>query len=205
MEQKDNPIAEVDFEEAKKLADLISIAQDLGSVMKTCSKLKVLLEDNSRDSLLIENLWTSALIRYARCFASGKRYGLDETIFEDLQGEALKVHNMYMNLRNKHIAHSVNPFEQIKVGVVLSPEESQDKKIIGVATLLMKQISLDREGVHQLGLLSKVILEKVREMAKQYEQKTLEISKTFPIKDLYKCARPRLVAPGLDETNKSRR
>jgi len=205
MEPKDNPIAEVDFEEARMLADLGAITQDLGSVMKTCSKLKVLLEENSQDNFLIENLWTSALIRYARCFASGKRYGLNETIFKELQGEALKVHNMYMDLRNKHIAHSVNPFEQMKVGVVLSPKESQDKKIIGVATLSMKQISLDKEGVHQLGLLSKVILKKVCEIAKQYEQKTLEIGKTLPIEDLYKRARPRLVAPGPDETNKSRK
>jgi len=205
MEPKDNPIAEVDFEEARMLADLGAITQDLGSVMKTCSKLKVLLEENSQDNFLIENLWTSALIRYARCFASGKRYGLNETIFKELQGEALKVHNMYMDLRNKHIAHSVNPFEQMKVGVVLSPKESQDKKIIGVATLSMKQISLDKEGVHQIGLLSKVILKKVCEIAKQYEQKTLEIGKTLPIEDLYKRARPRLVAPGPDETNKSRK
>ena len=205
MEPKDNPIAEVDFEEARMLADLGAITQDLGSVMKTCSKLKVLLEENSQDNFLIENLWTSALIRYARCFASGKRYGLNETIFKELQGEALKVHNMYMDLRNKHIAHSVNPFEQMKVGVVLSPKESQDKKIIGVATLSMKQISLDKEGVHQLGLLSKVILKKVCEIAKQYEQKTLEIGKTLPIEDLYKRARPKLVAPGPDETNKSRK
>ena len=171
MKRKENPIAEIDFKEAKILADLLAIAQDLKSVMKTCSELKVLLEKNLQDNLLIENLWTSALVRYSRCFASGKRYGLDETIFEDLQGEALKVHNMYIGLRNKHIAHSVNPFEQIKVGVVLSPKESQEKKVIGIATLSMKLITLNKEGVHQLGLLSKIILEKVYEIAKQYEKK----------------------------------
>ena len=44
----DNPIAEVDFEEAKILGDLGAIAQDLSSTMKTCSKLKQLLEKTRR-------------------------------------------------------------------------------------------------------------------------------------------------------------
>jgi hypothetical protein len=36
----ENPIAKVDYEEAKKLADLGAIVQDLGFTMKTCSRLK---------------------------------------------------------------------------------------------------------------------------------------------------------------------
>jgi len=33
----ENPIATVDYEEAKRLADLGAIVQDLGFAMKTCS------------------------------------------------------------------------------------------------------------------------------------------------------------------------
>lgn len=200
----ENPIAEVDYEEARKLADLGAIIQDLKFTMETCSRLKKLLEENSQDILLIESLWTSALIRYARCFASGKRFGLSESVFNGLEGEPHKVHKMYIDLRNKHIAHSVNPFEQMKVGLILSSPSSSERKIIGVATMAMRHISPDIEGVHQLGLLAKVILEKVCEIAKQYEKKTLERGRGIPIDDLYKRARPRLIAPGPELTDKPR-
>jgi len=200
----ENPIAKVDYEEAKKLADLGAIVQDLGFTMKTCSRLKKLLKEKSQDSLLIESMWTAALIRYARCFATGKRFGLTESIFDGLQGEPHKVHKMYIELRDKHIAHSVNPFEQMAVGLILSPQNSHERKIIGVATMSMRYICSDVERIHQLGLLSKVLLEKVIQIAKEYEKKTLEKGKNIPLEALYKLSRLRMVAPGSELTSKPR-
>ena len=197
-------VANVDYEEAKKLADLGAIVQDLGFTMKTCSRLKKLLKEDSQDSLLIESMWTAALIRYARCFATGKRFGLSESIFDGLIGEPHKVHKMYMDLRDKHIAHSVNPFEQMAVGLVLSTESSHERKIMGVATMSMRHICSDVEGVHQLGLLSKVLKEKVIEIAKEYEKKTLDKGKSITLEVLYKLPRLRMVAPGPELTNKPR-
>jgi len=200
----ENPIARVGFDEAKRLADLGAIVQDLGSIMKICSRLKKMLKEKPQDSLLIESLWTTALIKYARCFKSGKRFGLDESILDGLKGEPHKVHKLYLDMRDKHIAHSVNPFEQMQVGLVLSPKDSNEKKVVGVATLFMRHMVTDVEGVHQLGLLSKVLLEKVCDIAKQYKNKTLEKGKTIPIDDLYKRARPRITAPGPEESDKPR-
>jgi hypothetical protein len=197
-------MAKVDYEEAKILADLGAIVQDLGFTMKTCSRLKKLLKEEPQDSLLIESLWTAALIRYARCFASGKRFGLSKSIFDGLPGEPHKVHKMYLDLRDKHIAHSVNPFEQMEVGLILSPQDSEERKIMGVMEMSMRQICLDVEGVHQLGLLAKVLLKKVCKIAKQYEERVLEKGKSMPIDDLYKLARPRMVAPGPELTDKPR-
>lgn len=200
----ENPIAKVDYEEAKKLADLGAIAQDLGFTMKTCSRLKKLLKEKSQDSLLIESMWTVALIRYARCFATGKRFGLSESILDGLQGEPHKVHKMYIDLRNKHIAHSVNPFEQMAVGLILSSQNSSQRKILGVATMSMRHISPDAKGVHQLGLLAKVLLKKVCEIAKGYEKMVLEKAKNTSIDKLYKLPRLRMVAPGPELTDKTR-
>ena len=203
-ERVENPIAEVNFDEAKVLADLGAIVQDLGSIMKMCSRLKQILKEESKDSLLIESLWTTALIKYARCFKSGKRFGLDESILNGLKGEPHKAHKFYLDMRDKHIAHSVNPFEQMQVGLVLSPKDSHEKKVVGVAILSIRHMVSDVKGVHQLGLLSKVLLEKVCKIAKQYEKKTLEKGKIMPIDDLYKRARPRITAPGPEESDKAR-
>lgn len=199
-----NSIAKVDYEEAKKLADLGAIVQDLGFTMKTCSRLKKLLEEESEDSLLIESMWTAALIRYARCFATGRRFGLSESIFDGLPGAPHRVHKTYIDLRDKHIAHSVNPFEQMAVGLILSPESSQDREISGVATMSMRHICSSVDGVHQLGLLSKVLLQKVVQMAEEYERKTLEKGKSIPLDALYRLPRLSMVAPGSELTDKPR-
>lgn len=202
--ENENPIARVDFDEAKMLADFGAIAQDLGSIMEICSRLKKMLKEGVQDNLLVESFWTTALIKYARCFKSGKRFGLNESLLNGLKGEPHKVHKIYLDMRDKHIAHSVNPFEQMQVGLVLSPEDSNEKKVIGVATLSIRHMVSDVEGVHQLGLLSKVLLEKVCEIAKQYENKTLEKGKTMPIDELYKYPRIRITAPGPEESDRPR-
>lgn len=203
-EKLDNPIAKVDFEEARMLADLDAITQDLGAVLKICSRLKELIEDNSQDHLLIESLWTTALIKYARCFTDGKRFGLSQSLFQGLQGDPIGAHQLYINLRNKHVAHSVNPFEQMEVGAILSPLETNEKAVIGVATLAMRHICADFKGVHQLGCLSKVVLEEVCALAKKCEARVLDQIKQMPLEDLYKRARPRLIAPGTESASNPR-
>ncbi len=203
-EQIDYPIAKVDFAEAKTLADLGGLTQDLGAVMQTCARLLDLLQAGSRDHMLLEALWTSALVRYARCFAEGKRYGLEESVFDGLNGDPVGIHHLYMNIRNKHIAHSVNPLEQMEVGLILELKE-REKKIIGVATLSMRQIVADINGVRQLGMLAKVIHEKVVAFAKQYEQKVLEIGRSLPLDDLYAGARPHLAGTDVDSVGKPRK
>ncbi|MDI6778454.1 MAG: hypothetical protein QMD77_04685 [Patescibacteria group bacterium] len=203
-EKIENPIAKIEFEEAKILADLSAIVQDLGSIMKICLRLEEMLKNKSKDSLLIESFWTTALIKYARCFKSGKRFGLDESILDGLKGEPHKAHKFYLDMRDKHVAHSVNPFEQMQVGLMLSPENDNKKNIVGVATLSMKYVAADCEGVNQLGRLSKVFLGKVYEMGKLYENKTLERGKAIPINDLYKYTRLRVTAPGPEESNRPR-
>jgi len=200
----ENPIVTIDFEESQKLADLGAIVHDLDFTMQTCSRLKVLLKENPKDNILIDNMWTAALIRYARCFASGKRYGLSKAIFDGLNGEPFKAHKMYIDLRDKHIAHSVNPFEQMKVGLMLSPVGNNEKKVVGVATLSIRLASLDVDGVHQLGMLSKVLLEKVCARAKEYEQKVLKIAKNIPVDELYNRPRLRITVPGSELADKPR-
>ena len=68
----------------------------------------------------------------------------------------------------------------------------------------MRHICSSVEGVHQLGLLSKVLLKKVVQIAKEYEKKTLEKGESIPLDALYKLPRLRMVAPGPELTDKPR-
>lgn len=202
-------IAEVDYEEAKKLADLASIYQDLSFTIEALKRLKQLLKDDSKDNILIQSLWTAALISYVRCFSSGKRFGLKENIFEklesDLEGGGIACHRYYKNLRDKHIAHSVNPFEQAVVGLVLSELNNPKREVQGVATLLQKLICVGIESVESLLRLAVIAFKEVAKQAKEYEAKTLEVGKGLPIDSLYSKARPRIVTPPPEDAGKARK
>jgi hypothetical protein len=196
-------VVQADYEEALKLADVYSILQELKSVMETCTRLRQLLKAEQKDWLLIESLWTAALIRYSRCFASGKRHGLSEDIYKDLPGDAVGVHRLYENLRNKHIAHSVNPFEQVKVGLILSSEKSQEKKVMEVSPFLMKLVATTDDDVRQLGALVKVLVNKLMKNGEQYEEEALRVGRSLPIDELYSLPRLRTVAPEPNDAGKA--
>jgi len=188
-------------EKTRMHADLFSIMQDLMATMKTCSSLKKMVQEDPKDAVLIQNLWTAALIRYARCFASGKRFKLDVSIIKNLEGEPVKVHELYINLRNKHIAHSVNPFEQYETGMVIDDKE---KKVMAVSTLGITLIALEEKGIHQLGLLSNVFY---KEAKRQYDNLTeviLSLLNQIPIETLRSKKPLRIYAPASEDAKATR-
>ena len=197
-------IADVEFSEAKRLADLASIIRDLQATVETCRRVVALLEAKEDDPIVLEGLWSAALVRYVRCFAFGKRYGLTEEVFEGLQGDPIGAHRWYKNMRDKHVAHSVNPYEQVRVGVVLSPEKSNERKVLGVSTLAGSYICPDKKGVEQLGMLATVLIKKVGKLGKECESQVLDIAKNLPIDQLYNRATSRVVAPGPEEAGEAR-
>jgi hypothetical protein len=186
-------IAKVDYDEALKYAEICSIINDLESVKISCNYLMKLLKDEPKDNILIESLWISSLIRYARCFATGKRFQISEDVFSALQGEPVKVHQTYIDLRNKHIAHSVTLAEQFTIGLLLSPKDSKEKKIEGIAVLMAKLICTDVDDVWQIGSLADVVQKKMMEICKIYENKALEVGKSLSIDKLYSSAQPQII------------
>lgn len=198
------PVVKVDLPEAQRLADLASILQDLTFTIEACQRLLDVIDREPQDAVLIQSLWSAALISYVRCFAHGKRFGLSEEILAHLQGEPIPVHNFYKNLRDKHVAHSVNPFEEVAVGVVLPQADSDTKEAHGVAILAMKHIVTDRQGVEQLITLAASLREEVRRMAREAETATREAAKKIPLQELYKKPPLRLYAPGPEKAGGSR-
>jgi len=198
-------MAKVDYKEAKELADLISIYNDLSYAIEVLKNLLELFKDESKDNILVQSLWTAALISYVRCFSGGKRFGLSENIFKGLAGDPIGCHRYYKNLRDKHIAHSVNPFEQVVVGLVLSEPDDPKQEVKGVAALHLKHISPDVEGVLTLLRLALIAQEEVDKRAKEYELKVLEVGKMVPIEELYSKASICAAAPGPEDAGKARK
>ena len=191
---------------AQRLANLASIFQDLGLVIGCCDRLLDLLKSPDRDPILVEALWSAALVAYVRCFGSGKRVGLDAELVEQvgLEGEVKAWHEYLRGMRDKHIAHSVNPFETVLVGAVLTPPENDDRKVEGIAALSSKYITAAEEGVHQLRLLAIALQRNVDESCRAQREKVWAEAKELDITKLYEYPPLRINAPSNDQAGRPR-
>jgi hypothetical protein len=83
---------------------------------------------------MTHSLWTTALVGYARCYASGTRYNLrvDDLQEEYPEGNLAELHEYFKNLRDKHAAHSVSPLETFGTGVLLVEEEGGSLRTTGL-------------------------------------------------------------------------
>jgi hypothetical protein len=186
---------------AQELADLTSIFQDLGFVVECCDRLLDSLESSDRDPVLAQALWSAALVAYVRCFGTGKRLGLDASLVEQvgLEGEVQAWHQYLRNMRDKHVAHSVNPFETVLVGAVLTPSGKRDRKVEGVTVLALKHITSADQGVYQLRQLAKALLRKVGESCKAQTEKVQADAEALDIRELDEHPSTRIYAPGSDQ------
>ena len=108
----------VDFDAAIELTNWRGILVDLEFVRDACDRL---LRTDESDPVLRRALFDAALVAYARCFEGneGVRVGLDESDLEGMgEGKLLAFHRFFIQIREKHIAHSVNEFEYGVIGVV---------------------------------------------------------------------------------------
>lgn len=141
------PVLRIDSPEAREIADLSAVIQDLRFANGCCERLWRELQKESfeRDTVLVRALWTATLVAYWRCFGKGKRAQLrrDDLKALPLEGTALEWHDYLCTLRSKHIAHSVNPYEQMATGVI----PDANGLIEGVSTFIAVHITVEEDGV----------------------------------------------------------
>ena len=156
---------------AREVADLLAMQQDLTFVWEACDLLLDMpTDDPGLQALLTRALWSSALIAYARCFATGKRLGLNDNDVRRVPNgdEALKFHRKMLDLRNKHIAHSVNPLELIKIGVMVGTLSRDDKEgVTGLVTLFGADWQPHPANIDGLRRLADALLAVVMERAEE--------------------------------------
>lgn len=101
-------------------ADLGTIEWELTRAKRYCiSAQEMYLAEHEQGPVLddkkltdIDGLVIAAIIRYARCFNKSKRFALAEKDISTLSPKLLQFHRYFYTLRSKHLAHSVNVYEQ---------------------------------------------------------------------------------------------
>ena len=160
---------------AARLASLAGLKSDLEQVVDCCDRMidryagphlkkspfDIVGFTTHVDFLDWEALSAAACIAYARCFVSGVRQSLDAELLALAEQELRETHDFTINLRNKHIAHSVNSFEENSVTVQIEDTYRSASEIRSVVPRHTRAVGLPFDGPANLRLLAQWWLTKV--------------------------------------------
>jgi hypothetical protein len=134
---------------ATALAGLAARFDDLQTVLRCCELLVGWLGEQEHDEVVVEAVWTTALLSYGRCFSPG---ALSE---DDLTGvgpraEVLRWHSVLLRLRDHYADPAANPRERCSVGV------SRDAAgaVAGIGITSARQPTVDDVTVRQAGAIA---------------------------------------------------
>jgi hypothetical protein len=152
------PLAEVrqlKTPSATALVELMAIFEELQSVLHCCERLvsDLASSDDKPDEVVIEAVWTMALLSYARCFSAGPMGTAlteDDLTATQQQDEVLKWHTVLLELRNHYADPTNNPRELFSVGVTQDASGAAS----GVAVTSSRQPLVDDFTVRQTGAIA---------------------------------------------------
>lgn len=217
----------LDIPSAQLLADQAVIIQDLQFVMESCKRLLTELArpEEERDPVVPVALWSAALVAYARCFATGQRFGLtaDDVTSVPLQGEVLSYHKWVVRERNTATQHPANPFDAAVVGAALSAPEARSEpegrsaprgsdspdrptppkassgQVEGIVILSTSHVLVDDTGVRQLGGLASELAKQTAEKMKAQQDVVLADAQNLGPDRLYALPPVPLHDPGAED------
>ncbi len=146
--------------DAHSFAALHLIAGDLQFALD-CFKLANTFGTPDDRNLQSKALIFSGVVAYARCFKSGVRQSLSASNIGANTGTFdFEIHNYLVTLRDKHVAHSVNDFEDCQpVAIVVGRPESgwRDgsgvgvviKQTVGISADLLRRAIVHIDNLHQ--------------------------------------------------------
>lgn len=148
-------IATIDHPEAEKLCQLYSVDWDLASVIELCDSFgsQVKAAPHGIVSSELHDVYTvTILVRFVRAVSTGLR-NLARFTTEDrgtLSPEMDRAWTYFDHLRDKHIAHSVNAFEEITIGFPYIVGEEDKAVITTLSTGGRRMVGLSDHQLHEM-------------------------------------------------------
>jgi hypothetical protein len=168
-------------QDARRLAGLVSAYDELQTVLRCCERLMTMLDEGARppDDVVVEALWTLALLSYGRAFATGD--GGPALTEKDLapqgeDGEVLRWHRVLLRLREQQADRRTNPRESYTVGVAQDASGAANAvAVTSVRAPLVDGVAVRRTGAiafplcavldERIDPMQKRILASVRDLA----------------------------------------
>ena len=195
---------DIEIEEAKDLADLVGIKYDLESAIQLSELLLKQFEASNYEGALIDAITTAIIVRYSRPFVIGVRKKLQIENIDTLNDNEKSKHEWLIETRNKHIAHSVNTFEENRV-VGYYILENPEKGITSISVQHGRVIGPSSEDAKSVIAISKKVLDHVSKLIEAEKAKVLSIVQQRNIKDLLKESKQSAFSPDIRRPDKRRK
>ena len=186
---------------AESLAALCATFEDLQTALRCCERLvsqltavPAPLRAGPVDDLLVEAVWTLALLSYARCFRAGAGAGAgaesgtgpvlsEEDVATTHPGtKVLQWHSVLLSLRDHYADVAVNPREHFTVGVA----QDSGGTASGIGVTSTREPLVDEVTVRQMGAIAYALSVVVDARIAQGQSALFEEVKRVPASDLDK-------------------
>jgi len=191
MTSDEHPLLRIETPAAQDLAGIAGVVFDLSFAADAVARLLAIPEKARDDNTLTRALWSSALIAYMRCFSEGVRYSLNPTIFSAIPAADV-AHQFFRDLRNKHIAHPVNAFEDCGVGLLVPPDTTE---VSGVGELLWFQVTPDEQKMKVFQSLTQHALQWANAERQRLTSVVIAEGRKLSKQELHNLKPPRLTPP----------
>ena len=199
-----NSFVEIDIPEAAELADLSGVLLDFEATKRFAVQLKIMLAEENPEYSSWEPMTTAILVRYSRPFANGRRQRLREEDLRTLSSTQRKSHDRFRNWRDKHIAHSVNVFEDNQPVARYWVERFDDEGFTSVECNSHQLVGLSSSDIDQVIELTSHFIEYLKPRIRAEKKKVLTIVRTMPKEDVLAMKKP-LNVPKVEDAGKERR
>lgn len=185
-----NTFIEIDIPEALDLADLTGIVNDFERAKHFAIQLKEMLGKNPPDYSLVEPMTTATLVCYSRPFTSGVRRRIKENELVTLSPKQRVAHDHFRLWRDKHIAHSVNVFEENQPVARYWVERFEDEGFTSVECNSSQLIGMSMHDVEMIIELATHFTEELKPVLKREREKVLEVLRSLPKEQVLGMAKP---------------
>jgi hypothetical protein len=197
---------------SSRVIGLAGIKEDLNIVCDLCLSANGLMNGDpatvrlmSKERLTaLHGFYVAAFVTYARCFNGGRRTRLAEHHVRlgagDDAEQAVRTHRLFLSIRDRHIAHSVNSHEDGILGIVVEGEPTRFAHL----TWSLFRMSVGPENFHALWSLADVLLPVVNDMIDKAASAAIAEAETLTSEQLDGLPDAEYFPPSIDDDGRVR-
>ena len=184
--------------EAAKLADLSGILWDLEHAREFAELLTQEFSSPKTNWRLVEPLSIAAVVMYSRPFSEGVRLRLGEEDLKTLTPEQRVAHDHIRAYRDKHVAHSVNVFEENIPRANYCVERVHEEGITGIAYGGGRIVGLSGTEANAIIELASALEKQIAAKIKAEQERLLPIVRSMPLEKVLAGGQKSFVAGSRD-------
>jgi hypothetical protein len=172
---------DLDIPEAQELADLTGIDADLHRAKDLAQMLMAEMTSAKPNWKFAEPLSMAITVAYSRAFMTGVRARLTEADLSVLTPTQRIAHDRLRAYRDKHVAHSVNAFEENQPRAQYCVERVQTEGITSIGCSHARVVSLSTDDIESVSELADVLLKHVAARIAVEKTKLLSLVRSMPL------------------------